>query len=145
VPPAVATASLIAPAARALHEAGHPVIAEALLLFLAGADFEAALGLGSGWRAYPRYAAQQQALGALLAALPPTTIVVQAARQISEVLCRYETVGWREARVAGRRPGGVNGLAYDCLSAGTPMSVERLRRRIIPLVTVSEAATSTAA
>jgi hypothetical protein len=41
---AVATASLIAAAARALHEAGHPAVAEALSLFLAGAGFEDALG-----------------------------------------------------------------------------------------------------
>ena len=39
MPPAVATAALIAAEARALHEVGHPVIAEALALFLAGADF----------------------------------------------------------------------------------------------------------
>jgi hypothetical protein len=60
--PAVATAVLIAAAARALHEAGHAVVAEALSLFLAGTDFEAALALRPGWRAFPRYEAQQHAL-----------------------------------------------------------------------------------
>jgi hypothetical protein len=45
MPSAVATAGLIAAAARALHEAGHPAVAEALSLFLAGAGFEDALGV----------------------------------------------------------------------------------------------------
>jgi hypothetical protein len=52
MPPAVATAALIAAAGRALHEAGHAVVAEALMLFLAGADMEGALGLRPGWRAF---------------------------------------------------------------------------------------------
>ena len=52
----MATAALIAAAARALHEAGHAVVAEALSLFLAGADFEAALALRPGWRVLSRLA-----------------------------------------------------------------------------------------
>ena len=58
MPPAVVTANLIAVAARALHEGGHQAVAQALMLFLAGAGFEDALGLRPGWRAHRRYETQ---------------------------------------------------------------------------------------
>jgi hypothetical protein len=101
-------------------------------------------GCGRAWRAFPRQAAQQQALGALLQALPATPFAAQAARQVSEVLHLYEAGGWRAARVAGRRPGGVTGLCFDYLSAGGPCSAERIRK-LIPLVTTAVTVTSNAA
>jgi hypothetical protein len=53
MPPAVATANQISAAARTLHEGGHIAVAEALLLFLAGADMEAASGLRPGLAGVP--------------------------------------------------------------------------------------------
>lgn len=107
-------------------------LAETLDDWLAGAPFEAALGLAPGWRDVVRQGAQLRALGELVRDLSPRSTRATA-QTLAARLRAYEAAGWRSDRSTGRRPPGGGGLLYDFLRAGGPTSAERLRKMLFGL------------
>lgn len=116
-----------------LQESGRVETAEAMRLNLAGAPWEAALGVRTGWLAVVKQRQRDKALVQLLAAVGPMRWA-PAGEKISAIFLAYETTAWQADRLAGRRPPGVKGAAYDYLCGEGPTSAERLRK-ILPLVT----------
>ena len=102
---------------------------ETVRLWLQGAAWDAAAGLGDGWRANLADTARQTALAGLAGVLAPSGGLSKSALagKLSAFLGRYETTAWRTNRAAGRRPPGTAGLAHDYLLAKGPTSGERIR------------------
>jgi hypothetical protein len=71
-------------------------------------------------------------LGRLVAALGPFSGCRAAGRALEAALDLYRAAGYRQDRATGRRPPGVNGLAFDVLATGCPTGFEWLRKNIPP-------------
>lgn len=114
---------------RAVDDVDAGWLAECVETWLAGAPWDAAVGLSEGWRDHVLRRRQDTALAALAAALGAMSGRA-AACTISARLTRYESTAWPRDRAAGRRPTGPDGPAYDYLAAKGPTSPASVRRKL---------------
>jgi hypothetical protein len=123
----VAGASRVAAMLRATGDADAERYARALDDWLAGAPWDAAVGVAGGWRAEIRADARAAALNALAVAHAPLC-GRPLAEAITTAVRRYEASSWPWDRKLGRRPPGLSGAAYDFLLASPSLSADRVRK-----------------
>src|SRR5207245_2706840 len=91
-------------AGQALDPADAAVLAAAIERFLAGADFEQALGFDHGWRNRLRYEQRDKLVREAAAQLSPRVNSWAQARRFSTALARYRSCGWLHDRLAPECP-----------------------------------------
>lgn len=94
-------------------------IAEALKLWSeSDCPLEVALGVAKTWRVAERRRRRDAIYGMIAETYFSKLSGMPLARTVVVAVNRYETSAWRHDRACGRRPNGVNALAFDLLSIG---------------------------
>jgi hypothetical protein len=94
---------------------------------LRGRSFDEGVELADGWLRVVRHRDQERALVAIAATLGPGK-ANGLARQIEARLSRYYSGGWLRDSLTHERPDVPDGLLYDYLNAGGPVSAESIRK-----------------